>query len=566
MRLEREIQDWIVQLVDENGWSGGSNLYSVLRYDSSPLSQEMKAQVERFDVAALAPSRHRAVPEACRVLRSLVEPRLLSSDTNIAVIPGQTLKPDLVLEDVISGAYVIVELKRSKKAAREFATELLAYANCLIQQRPGSTVFLVLVSTSWAPLEQFAFAELARRNIPVLALEYREEPPGEGSPTLWVRSDLLPIASVNSFPSNALLVDTKVFWLPQSWQLGWSNSAPWMNRIEHAVGALVREAEQGHASGFVLIWYLPHEVPSQVGNRPEVRVFVSVAIRNPSHSKAYDEFNDEQESRDFTRPHDPYASIDDTAVRLLLNLELGRGVQSFSSESEGTWDDLRARLERENACILRFDGFGEIGYQVSRWRTQKRYSLHPLVPDITVLPAWHPLTWLAALESLIDLGEQEDGDSLAWHAFRLGEGLSKIANPYLAPHKGRHFGNTAAQARFARTWCDFFATHKGAPNLSTQIDNSGFRCPQIQQELAIRFASSRIAEEGELANLCFALGYQAGSGCDNIDYLVSQRHKLRNDGICLPQKLDARLDELDRHYKQRFRPSTTMWVPPRSER
>lgn len=549
MRLEREIQDWIVQLTDDNRRLGGSDFSSVLRYDNSPLSQEMRARVEGFGRdGALAPTRHRSVHEACRVLRSLDEPRFRSADTNISKTPGQILKPDLVLEDEISSAFVIVELKRSRKAAREFATELLAYANCLVQQHPGSQVFLVVVSTSWAPLEQLAFAELAQRHIPALALEYREEGSGEATPTLWVRSDLLPVASVEPFPAHALQVDTKVFWLPANWFRSASRATLWMNHIEHAVAALIREAERGHASGFVIVWYLPHEVPSQGCNRWEVRAFVSMAVRNPCRPQEFPDFKDEEEGFSFAMSNTFSELSDDTAVRLLLDLELGEDLQYFPSEHEGSWDDLRARMEHENAYILRFDGFGEIGDQVSRWRTQKRHALRPVAPDITALPAWHPLTWLSALESLIDPGGQEDGDPLAWHAFHRGEGLGKFCGTYWAGWGDRHFGRAAAQAYFVRTWCDFFAGKQGAPLLRTQINRSGsgILCAPAQLDRAIRFASSRVAEEGSLARLCFDLGYHAGSGCGNVDYLVSQRHELRKDGKRLPQKLDARVDELER--------------------
>jgi len=557
MRLEREIQDWIVQLAGKSFGRGGSSISSVLRYDNSSLSQEMKISVERF--GALAPSRHRSVREACRVLRSLVEPRFRSADTNISEKSGQILKPDLVLEDEISGAFVIVELKRSRKAAREFATELLAYANCLLQQHPGSQVFLVLISTSWTPLEQHAFAELAQRDFPVLALEYREEVPGEGSPTLWVRSDLLPVTSVEPFPIHALQVDTKVFWLPAKW-LQWQSAAQWMNRIEHAVTTLIREAERGRSSGFVLVWHLPYEMPSQGGSRSQVRVFVSMAVRNPCRPQEFPTFQDETEATAFAWSNSLPMLTDDTAVRLLGDLEIGENVQYFSSENEGTWADLRVRLERERAHILRFDGFGEIGDQISAWRTQKRHALRPVVPDITSFPAWHPLTWLSALESLIDSSEQQEGDPLAWHAFHCGEDLSMFSGPYLVRREGRDFRLAVAQAHFARTWCDFFASHQGAPRLPTQIDTSGLRCDPAHLEHAIRFAGNRIAEEGELASLCFALGYRAGSACDNIDYLLSQRHKLRTDGVSLPHKLDAKVDELEHLYKHHFRPGSATWL------
>lgn len=561
MRLESEIQEWIAHLAGKNRRPGKSDLFSVLRYDESPLSQEMKAQVKGFGLdGGLAPFRHRAAHEACRVLRSLVEPRFRSANTNISETSGQILKPDLVLEDENSGAFVIVELKRSRKAAREFATELLAYANCLTQQHPGAQMFLVLVSTSWTHLEQHAFAELAQRHIPVLALEYRDVEPGESTPTLRVRSDLLPVASVEPFPPHALLVETKVFWLPASWR-SLPRAAHWLNRIEHAVIALAREAERGRASGFVIVWHLPHEMPSRSPNGLEVKVFVSMAVRNPCRPQEFPEFKNDEEAEAFSWSNSSHEFKDDTAVRLLLNLEIGEKVQFFSSESEGTWNDLYARLESENADIVRFDSFGKIGDQVSNWRTQKRYALGPVISDITSLPTWHPLTWLSALESLINTSEQDEGDPLAWHAFRRGEDLSRFSGSDFALRRGCHFGRAAAQARFARTWCDFFAGHHGAPKLFAQIDNSGFRCDATHLDRAIQFASCRVAEEGELARYCFALGYHVGSGCNNLDYLVNHRYVLREDGISLPQKLEAKIDELERLYRHYLRPVSPAWEP-----
>lgn len=561
MRLEREIQDWIVQLACNSSKPSESDFSSVLRYDSKPLSQEVKGLVERVGLNGLSPTRHRSVHEACRVLRSLVEPRFRSAETNISEMSGQILKPDLVLEDVISGAFIIVELKRSRKAAREFATELLAYANCLLQQHPGSQVFLVLVSTSWAPLERLAFAELALRHFPVLALEYREQEPDEDSPTLWVRSDLLPVTSAKPFPAHALSVDTKVFLLPANWR-SWSLGATsWVNRIDHAVAALIREADRGGASGFVIVWHLPQEMACQSGKKSEARVFISMAVRNPCRPQDVQRSKNEQEAMDFAWSNDFYELMDDTGVRLLLNLELGENVQCYSSESEGSWDDLRERLELENACILRFEGFGDIGDQVGRWRTQKRYLLRPMIPDITAFPAWHPLTWLSALESLIDSDELEDDDPVAWHAFHRGENFGKFSVFLSGRKKNNHFGLTVAQVRFARTWCDYFAEQQGAPNLPIQIDGFGFHCSWADLDTAINFAFDRVAEEGTLASLCFALGHRIGSGCGNIDYLLVERHKLRMDGIVLPHKLDSMVDELERLNQRHLIPRFEMWTP-----
>lgn len=556
MRLERDIQDWINSLAGKSRRLGGGTLSSVLRYDGSPLGREMEAWVNRFGLdGKLAPSRHRSVHEACRVLRSLVEPRFWSAGTNISNTPKEALFPDLVLEDEISGAFVVVELKRSSKAAREFATELLAYVHCLLQQHPGSKAFLVLVSTSWTPMERHAFSKLALGPHPVLPLEFREEGAGESTPTLWVRSDLLPIADVRPFPARALQVHTKVFFLRADWWHGGLSSAPWLNRIGYAVTPLVREAERGDASGFVLVWFRPQEIPSGSGKGSEVRVFFSMAVRNPRRQQKIPALKNSQEAMEFAWFDDFYEPADDTAARLLLDLELGGNAQSYSPEHEGAWHDLHARLQDENASILHFAPFGDIGDQVTKWRTQKHHVLRPVVPDITALPAWHALTWLTALESLIDSSEREAGDPTAWHAFRCGEDLGRMGSPLRPVPRDRNFEHMAAQVRFARTWCDSFAAHEGAPQLPTRFDSSGLHCDWKRLDPAIQFAHSRVAEEGELASYCFSLGVYAGSNCDNVKYLITERRKLHAKGIHLPQELEARVNDLEHRHAQLARTS-----------
>jgi hypothetical protein len=542
MRLERDIQEWINRLAGKSRRLGGETLSSVLRYDGSSLGREMERWVNRYSPnGGPASSRHRSAHEACRVLRSLVEPRFWSAGTNISQTPGEALFPDLVLEDEISGAFVIVELKRSSKTAREFATELLAYAHCLLQQHPGSKVFLVLVSTSWTPLERHAFAKLALGPHPMLPLEFREQGVSEPTPTLLVRSDLFPVADVESFPGRALQVHTKVFLLRvHSWRVG-PRMAPWLNRIEHAVRALVHEAERGGASGFLLVWFLPHEVPSEGGKEPVVRAFFSTAVRNPCRQQEIPTFRNDKEAMEFAWSNNFEELADDTAVRLLLNLELGDTVDGYSPEHEGAWHDLRTRLQEEDASVLHFAPFGDIGDQVTKWRTQKRHALRPVVPDITALPVWHPLTWLSALESLIDSSDREGGDQTAWHAFRRGEDLGSLCRSRFGD---RNFGQMAAQARFAHTWCDSFAAHEGAPQIRLQLEGSGPHYDWKRLDPAIQFAYGCVVKEGELASYCFCLGVHIGSDCVNVDYLVTERRQLHAKGIYLPQELEALVDDL----------------------
>ncbi|MBB5369330.1 MULTISPECIES: hypothetical protein [unclassified Janthinobacterium] len=544
MTKESEIQSWIVQLTDNRQNFVVSDLYSVLRYEKSSLGQEMKCEVEQYGrVAGLSRFRHRSAREACRVLKSLFEPRFKSANINISNVTGMVLKPDLVLEDEISGAFIIVELKRSKKAAREFGTELLAYTNCLSQQHPGSQVFLVLISTSLAPLEKHAIAELAHRHIPVLVLEYRDPDVEECTPTLLVRSDLLPSASVQTFPETALSVDTKVFFLPPNWDLR-EHICCLHNHVEHAIVGLVREAERGRASGFVIVWYLLDEVQRYLAHGLETRLFVSMAIRNPCRPQEFPVFKTAKEREQFARSNTFTELTDDTAVRLLRTLEIGENFDSYSSESEGTWANFQARLESDSAHILRFDSFGEIGDHVNRWRTEKRYTLRPVISDTTSFSAWHPLTWLPALESLIDSSDQEDGDPLAWHAFQRGKDLNEFRRrSHRRGVNDRHFGRAAADAHFARTWCDFIE-HRDAPKLRTSVVKMALRCHVDDFDLAVEFASDIVAEEGKLASYCFALGAHVSSRCNNVEYLVKQRKQLRRENIFLPKKLDRLVDDI----------------------
>lgn len=560
MRPEKEIQSWLEELVKEVR-PGAPTLCSVLRYDDSPLSVQMRACVnytrspEDFDVP-----NHRSVQQACRVLRALVEPRFRSADKNISQTPGVTLKPDLVLEDVISGALVLIELKRERTAARQFATELLAYANYLINQHPGSKIFVILVSTTWTALERLAFAELAHGPHPALALEYREEGQLNTSPTLWVRSDLLPVANVAPFHARALEVHTKTFFLPAHWDRWAAKTAPWLNRMEHAVAALVRSAEKERTSGFVLIWSHPHELPSQGHEGATVHLYVSMAVRNPCRVQELPEFDNDEAALDFAWSNDEEVLSNDAAVRHLLRFELDPHLRSYSSEHEGSWDDLQARLEREGASVQHFAAFGEIGDHIAAWRTHQRRALYPLIPDITAFPAWHPLTWLLPLESLIDSRDQENGDPLAWHGFHCGKDLARYAVRPWAPRTVRNFLDATVQARFAKTWCDRFAHQPDAPSLPIHLSAQGLHSKAYSLEPAIEFALACVAEAGALARYCFALGYHVGSGRDNVEHLVTARRQLQDAKLRLPRKLNELADKVENEFNRHSSPwSATQW-------
>jgi hypothetical protein len=528
VRLEKEIQNWLEILVGKGSLTGCGDLYSAIRYDGSPLSLEMKGTVEYIWGQRVTPQRHRAVHEACRVLKSLIEPRFYSANENIGT-PSEILRPDIILEDEISSAFVIIEIKRSRKAAREYATELLAYANALTRQHPGSQVFFVIISTTWATIEQHAFSKLIDWGIPCVALEYREECESESSQTLWVRSDILPEVNASKFPSKALRVETKVFWLSSNWL-----DTSTVNVINHAVSCVLREAEKTRASGFIIVWWHPHETP----DRSQIRLYVSMAVRNSIREQKIPEFKNDIEALDFAWSNTFTELYDDTAIRLLLNFELERDAEYYSSESEGLWADLYERMMVEKASIFSFDSFGEIGDHISTWRMQARSDFASIMSDTALLATWHPLTWLPPLEFLIEDLTKYKGDS-ALDAFHLGIKLGGLCgiSRMQARLTARDFGWGVAQANFAKSWCDYFSHRVDAPNLHSELGFNHFRLSNANIERALDYACGQMSEGGALVELCFVVGIQVATDDHYMSFLETRSAHLLRQGIRIPKRV-----------------------------
>ncbi|MEG0858499.1 MAG: hypothetical protein RSG92_04205 [Pseudomonas sp.] len=538
VKLEREIQQWLETLGGKESHSGSGDLYSVIRYSGDPLSKEMMAEVEGDRREGLSPGRGRATREACRVLRSLYAPRFYSANTNISSNAGEVLKPDLVLEDEISSAFVIVEIKRSRQAAREFATELLAYKNCLCQRHPGSNVFFILVSTSWAPLEQHAFDQLTKLDIPTLPLEYRAASLNEPNETLWVRSDLFPSAQAQKFQPEMLQVETKVFSLPKNWFQGSS----WNNQVDRALNKLSRDAQRGRVSGFMAVWSNRWERSSREGGR----LYFSMAVRNAYRPQEIPVFRSLEEEEAFAWSNTYSALFDDAAIRHLSDLELAKDTSCDSPESEGTWDHLQNRLNTEETLIWRFVSFGDIGDHINDWRDHQRYSLAPIIPDTANLPSWHPITWLPVLDTLIDRNRGEEEDTMQWRAFHTGTALGKLGTFRFEPRPLRHFAWGGAQARFLCTWNDLLALlpekARFYPNIFS-LHYCSFNVLEWQK--AVDFALDFMREKGDLASYCFILGFLYALKENNIGPISEQFALLREKNLKLPESLETIAREVE---------------------
>lgn len=549
LRKEAEIQKWLESLVSQNGASIG--IHSALRFNPSPLGLAMRAALEGFTCEDFDPAHGRVAHESLRVLRGLrSDPTLRSADANIAPDGAAVLRPDLVLQEADGGAFIVVEVKRSKATAREFATEMLAYANCLTRSpgAEGGKVFLVLISSSWAGLERHAFDHLLHWNIPCLPLEYREEADEGATPSLLLRCDLLGKTPPAPFPSSQLMFDTRVFFLPQQWERP-PKGGQFANRAIHAIAHLAREADRSHVSGFIIAAYDGQRCDPQTEDAiPSSRLFIFMGVRNHNAAGTYvsplrntlpDRATSDDEELDlaFARAHDPYFPYDDTAVRLLHRLDPYPEYADESVGAEGTWPQLEERLVDEGFNILCFEPFGLLADAVQSWRTEQRFSLAPMVRDIALFPEWHPITWVPAVDELIDTTQTDHPRADLWRAYRQGLDLSaQRARQRLRGAGSRDYNAAVAHTRFLRTWCRDFAHLPGAPRLRAYGLIHGNVISLHDSDAAANFAAGEVRKTGELQWLSLCLGFHEGAGTVFREMRLV-RLELEGKGMHLPEQL-----------------------------
>ncbi|MDR0920395.1 MAG: hypothetical protein LBM93_14310 [Oscillospiraceae bacterium] len=92
---------------------------------------------------------------------------------NISTDPSEKLFPDFLLYNETEEVYIIGELKRNDKTARETITELLAYKTELLNHIPflgDNSILLLIISTDFPTLLNHAIGNLILRHQPLLCL------------------------------------------------------------------------------------------------------------------------------------------------------------------------------------------------------------------------------------------------------------------------------------------------------------------------------------------------------------------------------------------------------------
>lgn len=540
MILEKQIQDWLLEVVGNTTKAPNDptresrELKDVLSFGDHPLDIGLR---EALKSGKLIPyESHPSAHQACRILRSFIEVTLLHGERDVSFEPQAILRTDIVLLDAgYSDSFVIVEIKRSKSAAREAATELLAYANAFKTRNRHAQVFLVLISTSWKQVERGAFRELVRNGYPFLPLEYVEHPT---SPTLLVRTDLLPARRDGFIHEDRLLLRSTVF--PWPFPSRYRIQPEHINRVAHIVRALTNRAWSAGQSGFVLAWY------SEI----TLQLFVTVASCSPYQVDmfAYDEISD-----DVTRSLEQEAAFKEKLV-MAARANVDRYNDSFAYEllygsdfgikpeeeagSEGNWPSFRKRLITDRAVVLSFEAFGDLGVHLDIWRTKHRNALAPAIPDVALLPTWHPTTWLPLLNSLLVSQENTGPFAAALEGFRAGEVVATFIQNQQHGRSVFHpmsFAWTSGQANFAAVWSQMSKT--GSFDHLVQLKNGVLSAPIGTWHAVTESACAFFYNKDLLACYCFLLGLFSVNNQCSIEHLKQVRGEIDMQGVEFPPQL-----------------------------
>ena len=465
---------------------------------------------------------HRHIREAARVLDGLIEPKLLIADEDISKINRQVLRPDLVLQDPASSAYIIIEIKRDKRTARQFGTELLAYANVLIDQYRASQVFLVQISTTWSALERQAFTRLAKKNFPILPLEFIEGDNGEQNWRLKVRSDLIPKSNTKCFSEDSIQILTKTFFIRPDML----KSEIARNCVKHAISSLIHDANKIGTSGFLLVW---HESEFMAHEKDfTIRLFVSFAVIN---------------ARSFNN-HSTDVLYDDTPTRLLQNFEIGLGFESNFTESESSWSHFIAHITDGRYYIYDFDSFGEIADQVNWYRSFERYSMPEIVPDLTFLPSWHPMTWLIALDFLIERRQDNQVSELS-QAYDNGRNLAALLNEDGAKLRDRcSLKRVFSHVRFAQTWMKYFSDPSNESSGSIYRTFGYLWIDTTYVNILLDNAKKIVRSQGKINYLCFLMGCNKEGDVYYAPDIINLYDEVKSAGSALPAEIENEIKNL----------------------
>jgi hypothetical protein len=185
------------------------------------------------------------------VLADIDDLIVLTSDTNISMSRGETLRPDFICISASTNSVYLIELKKSAQTAREAITELLGYEHEIKNYLPflaNHDLNFVLISSEWSTLlDHSACSACAWSRKKLLCLEASID---EGAVTLTPRiPEAWSITGVTAFPRESLQTFQLTLEGPAANEEG--DPDP---RLFVAMNLLARSGDRAGAHGFAMLW------------------------------------------------------------------------------------------------------------------------------------------------------------------------------------------------------------------------------------------------------------------------------------------------------------------------
>ena len=185
---EAEMQGLIEQLLSDGAFGN-----AISGRDSIELLAEPAPDV--LPIFAIDRVARAAMLAAARdVLADIDDLTVLTSDANISMSRGETLRPDFICISASTQSVYLIELKKSAQTAREAITELLGYEHEIKNYLPflaNHDLNFVLISSEWSTLlDHSASSACAWSRKKLLCLEAGLDD-GDPDPRLFVAMNLL---------------------------------------------------------------------------------------------------------------------------------------------------------------------------------------------------------------------------------------------------------------------------------------------------------------------------------------------------------------------------------------
>lgn len=435
------------------------------------------------------------VQDARRVFNSLYEARQHSADDNIAEKKAHCFKPDVLLFNESSGAYIVVELKASAAAARQTLTEVLGYAHEIKAQTNGTQVFIVIVAAEWNPLlDNAVAAQLCSRHFPLLPLQFYEE---DGFHLRLRTEPFLPrLTSIEYIDQEAFTCDTLSFLFQRRDYLYQDIQTAEVRIVEEAQNLAARGERTG-TSGFVIAWRNAHAW------------ILSTCILNPARLALPDTANPLLVHRDS-------GWIDLDAGSELLDQVDEHGLPDWTELSgQQGWRNQHRMMTSENAVLLHVDMWGPLRDKLAAFKKNLMKET-PAYTDINFLSysPTHPFIWLPHLDEMMGLSVDMDIPGLYRH-YRLGLVLGVATAYYIGNITSimptKNLGYLSAMGRLLDAWRRV-AVHAGDTNAAPPLrfEDDGVTLRQREIDRAIQWAKQQSLQAGSWPEFAHRLGYTRG--------------------------------------------------------